>query len=286
MEGRILIIEDSIANSRVLQKNFTEAGAEVEVAQTGSEGFDLATRLLPQVIVLSTSLPDMPGSDLAQRLRGIKRTEHIFLLMLADEDIHSERLNVLALGANDFVASPFDPVEVTLRVGNALRRANMSNRTDPITGLPAGSLVQDQLRHLVMEDPEGSWALVRFRLLNLDPYRESYGFMAAADLLRMAARLLAEALNRDDVADDFLGYGGNDDFIIITVQSRAESLISEVVKEFNQKVGSHYKEEDLAQGFIKVDDEQAHLAQLVAHSISPKDGPFYDIRSLTEELSG
>jgi len=286
LEGRVLIVEDKQANSEVLRQSFEEAGFEVTDAATGEEGFNLATRLLPQVIIVSTSLPDMMGTELTQRLRSFVRTQHIFLMMLADDDIHSQRLSVLELGANDFVVSPFDPVEVTLRVRNALRRANMSNRTDPTTGLPAGTLVQDQLRRLVMENPEGAWTLIRFRVANLEPFREVHGFMAADDLLRAVARILAEALNRDSVANDFLGYGGNDNFIAITTQERAPSLVQEAKQAFKKEVRKHYEYIERDQGYIVIDGKQAPLATIQAHLISPEDGPFYDIRTLTEALSG
>ncbi len=285
MEGRVLIIEDHPGNLQLLQKYFEEADMKIATATTGEEGIKSALNFMPQVIVVSTSLPDMRGGDVAQRLRSYERTKHIHIIMLADEDHQQERINGLKLGVNDFVASPFDPVEVTLRVRNALHRANMSNRTDPTTGLPAGILVQDQLRAL-MRDPEGSWALLRFRVRYLNPFREMYGFMAAEDLLRNVAAILAEALGSDDVSQDFLGYGGNDDFIVITTEERAPSLKDEVLERFKKEVHTHYGFMEVAAGHIEVDGKEYPLATLRVKMVSPKDGPFYDIRSLSEAIAG
>ncbi len=286
MEGRVLIIEDNKANSKVLQQHFEEAGFTVEVAKTGEKGCNIAVRFLPQAIVLSMSLPDMSGADVAQCLRSFARTEHVYLMMLADEDVYHERLSVLELGANDFVASPFDPVEVTLRVRNALRRANTANRTDPTTGLPAGLLLQEQLRRILNRDPDDAWGLIRFRLMNLGPFREVHGFMAVDELLRTVARLLAEALSRDDIAKDFLGYGGNNDFVVITTSERAPALVDEASEAFQNAIKAHYSKEERKQGHIMVDGEPAPLLELRAKCITPEDGPFYDIRSLTEALAG
>ncbi len=286
MEGRVLIIEDNTANSKVLRQHFEEAGFSVEVAGLGEEGCDLAVRRMPQVIVLSTSLPDMSGADVAQRLRAIARTEHIFLMMIADEDLYHERLSVLELGANDFITSPLDPVEVTLRVRNALRRANTANRTDPTTGLPSSQLLQEQLRRLLEREQDPPWALLRFRLLHLDALRDLNGFMAVDELVRASTRILAEALSHDSIANDFLGYGGNNDFIVITEKARAASLIEEVEQAFKKELKSHYKEEEYARGCILVDGEESPLVEMRVRCITPDDGPFYDIRSLTEALSG
>ena len=156
---------------------------------------------------------------------------------------------------------------------------------DPTTGLPAGILVQDQLRAL-MKDPEGSWALLRFRVRYLNPFRELYGFVAAKDLLRNVAHILAEALGSDDVSQDFLGYGGNDDFIVITTQERAPSLKDEVLARFKQEVHTHYGFMEAAAGHIEVEGKEYPLATLRVMIVTPKDGPFYDIRSLSEAIAG
>ncbi len=285
MEGRVLLIEDHPINRKVLRERFEESDMKVDEALTGEEGLKLAARLLPQVIIISNSLPDMEGGEVAKRLREKTRTRHIFLMLLADENVHRQRLTSLELGVDDFIASPFDPDEVRLRVRNALRRANNSNLMDPTTGLPAGSLVQDQLRRL-LKDPEGQWALLRVHVIALEAFREVHGFQAAGDMLRGVAAILAESLAHDDVQDDFLGYVGRDDFIAITHKTRAQSMREEVVAKFQQEIGTHYDFLERDQGFILVDGERAPLASLRIRSITPADGPFYDVRSLSEALSG
>jgi len=285
VEGRVLIIENDLANRTVLRESMEAAEIKTMEAQSGAEGIDMAVRALPQGIVISTSLSDMPGADVVRRLRSMTRTKHIYMMLLADRDERGERLNSLEIGANDFVASPFDPDELALRVRNAIRRANTANRTDPITGLPSSSLIQDQLRHLLNE-PEGDWALLRFRLVHLNPFRELHGFMAAEDMLRGVTRILAEALGRDVRKDDFLGFGGNDDFIIVTHRDRAQVLENDVTTQFQREVGSHYDFRERERGYIVVNDEKIPLASMRVRCVTPADGPFYDIRSLTEALAG
>jgi DNA-binding response OmpR family regulator len=285
MEGRVLLIEDNDDTRMILRERFESHGIQVDEAETGEAGVKFAARYLPQAIVVSTSLPDMRGVEVARQLRERTRTHHIFLLLLADDDAHQQRLSSLELGVDDFVASPFDPDELMLRVRNALRRANSSNLMDPATGLPAMRLVQEQLRRLV-KDPERSWALMQVQISGLEAFREAYGFQAATDLLRDVARLLSVALSNDDVVDDFLGYTGSDDFIVITSQSRAPSLEDEIRSGFDKIISRHYGFKERLQGFVMVDNERTPLASLKIRHITPEDGPFYDIRSLSEALVG
>jgi GGDEF domain-containing protein len=206
-------------------------------------------------------------------------------MMIGDEDNRDERLQGLEAGANDFITSPLDPDLVMLRVRNAINRANLDNHTDPVTGMPAGRRLQDELMRLV-RDPEGSWVLLRFHIQNLEPFREVHGFMAGDDLLRATARILAGALGGDDIADDFLGYGGHDDFIVVTQKSRAEALIEEVQTKFKQEIASFYGFMEREQGYIEFEGEQYPLASLRTRQVTPNEGPFYDIRSLSEALAG
>jgi PleD family two-component response regulator len=281
----VLVIEDQQGNRELILEALTREGLEVEQAVTGETGIQKAARFIPQAILLSTSLPDMSGVEVAERLREINRTKHVFLMMIGDEDNRTERLRGLEAGANDFTTSPVDPDLVMLRVRNAINRANLDNNTDPVTGMPAGRRLQDELMRLV-RDPEGPWVLIRFRIQNLEPFREVHGFMAGDDLLRATARILAGALGSDDIADDFLGYGGHDDFIVITDQSRGDDLIEEVKTQFAREIETFYGFMEREQGYIEFEGEQYPLASLRVRKVTPEEGPFYDIRSLSEALTG
>jgi PleD family two-component response regulator len=285
VEGRVLLIEDHDGNRALLSQQFIEEGLEVAEATNGADGLRTAARFIPQVILISTSLPDMSSLDVIRQLREINRTKHTFLILFGDEDNRQERLASLDGGANDFVDSPLDPELVALRVRNAINRKNLDNITDPTTGLPAGRQVHDELLNLLRE-PEGDWALMRFRILKLAPFREVYGFMAGEKLLHDAARLLAEALAHDEIENDFIGYGGRDDFIVITSQERAAALEAEAQTAFAQSLIKHYGEAAFAQGYIEVDGHQQPLATLRVRCVTPADGPFYDIRSLSEAIAG
>ncbi len=284
MQGRVLIIEDNKRNRNLLRRRFAEDGLEVAEAVTGAEGITEAVRLIPPVILLSTSLPDMPGLDVAQRLRAINRVKHVWLMLIGDKKNRSERLTGLDAGANDFITSPIDADLVALRVRNALNRQNAENHTDPITGMPAGRGVQEALLQLV-RDREGDWALMRFRVQHLDPLREVYGMLASSDMLRGTASILAEALSHDAVEDAFLGYGGRDDFIVITHQERVQSLQIEVESNFKAATGSYYTAADRERDCVTFEGQDYPLATLRTQSVTPQEGPFYDIRSLTEALS-
>jgi PleD family two-component response regulator len=289
LEGRVLIVEDHSGNRTLIRERLRAEGLSITETGTGEEGVRVAVRSIPQAILLSTTLPDMSGIELVRRLRKINRTRHIFLMLIGDEDDLRERLAGLEAGANDFATNPIDPDLVMLRVRNALQRANLENNTDPATGMPAGRRVQDELMRLLQgasDEKAPTWALIRFSIRNLDPFREVYGFVAADNLLSGTAGMLAEALARDDIADDFLGYGGRDDFIVITEARRADELVAEVRAQFEMEVGNYYGFMERARGAVEVEGETYPLASMRVRKVLAGEGPFYDIRSLSEALAG
>lgn len=290
MEGRVLVIEDHSGNREVIRDRLQAEGMTVDEAVTGEEGLHIALRSIPQAILVSTSLPDMSGVEVTLRLRQASRTRHVFLMLIGDQDDRHERLAGLEAGASDFVTKPLDPDLVMLRVRNAIHRANLENSTDPTTGMPAGRRVQEELMRLLPgargSGAEPSWALLRIRIRNLAPFREVYGFVAGDDLLRGTARMLAGALASDEVNDDFLGYGGRDDFIVVTAQDRADALLAEVLAQFETEVGNYYGFLERERGAVEFEGQSYPLASLWMKKVLPDDGPFYDIRSLSEALAG
>ncbi len=285
MEGRVLVIEDHEGTRALIKRRLEEEGLQVAEADTGVSGTREAIRSIPQVILVSTTLPDMPGLEIVRRLRKTNRTKHIFLMMIADEENRNERLQGLDAGANDFLTLPIDPDLVMLRVRNAINRANLDNHTDPVTGMPAGRRLQDEMSRL-LRAPQANWALMHVRVRHLKPFREVYGFVAGDELLRGTARILAEELAQDDIEEDFLGYGGRDDFIVITLQARAKALAAEVSAQFDHEIGTYYGFLDRQQGYIESGGVTYPLASLRIDTVTPDDGPFYDIRSLSEALAG
>lgn len=285
MEGRVLLIDYHPNNRKLLRQQFEAEGLEVTETLTGEAGIQAAIRTMPQVILVNAVLPDILGVNVARRLRAINRTKHVFLMMLGGEDNRQQRLAGLEAGANDFIDSPIDPELVALRVRNAIHRHNQDNTIDPTTGMPAGRHVQDELMNL-LRNPEGTWALVRFRLTRMEPFREAHGFVAGDNFVRSVARILAEILARDNLEDDFLGYGGHDDFIVITHQERVDTLVADAQERFAHIIASYYDTAERECGYIEFEGHRSPLATLRVRSVTPADGPFYDIRSLSEAIAG
>lgn len=117
---RILIVEDEYKTGAYLRKGLTEAGYVVDWVEDGISGQHQAETEDYDLLILDVMLPGQDGWLLLQNLRRSKSTPVLFLT--ARDDV-GDRIKGLELGADDYLAKPFDFVELSARVKSILRRA-------------------------------------------------------------------------------------------------------------------------------------------------------------------
>ena len=281
---RLLVVEDDADIANMLKIYFGGMEYEVDIASRGAAALERTRSVLPHLIVLDIMLPDIDGYEVCRTLRTNTRTSHIPVIFLTQKDERSDKLQGLELGADDYITKPFDIEELKLRVQGAIRRSERESLTDPRSGLPAGRLIEEQLRRIIRQD---DWALIDLRVNHLEPFRDVYGFVASDDVLRFSAMLLNEVVDDLGSSSDFIGHAGGDNFIVITHADSAEAIRDRIKSRFAEEVQTHYNFLDRQQGYILVPKSdgaavQAPFMTLAAGTVSPRQQSFADIREITE----
>jgi len=283
-KARLLVVEDDNDISNMLKIYFSGLGYDVDVAPRGAEALEKTRLVLPHLIVLDIMLPDIDGYEVCRKLRTSTRTSHIPVIFLTQKDERSDRLQGLELGADDYITKPFDIEELKLRVQGAIRRSEREALTDPRSGLPAGRLIEEQLRIAIRQS---GWAYMDIRLNYFDQFKDVYGFVAGDDLLRFTAMLISEVVDEAGTPNDFLGHAGGDNFIIITQEETCAAIRDRLKGRFAEEVQSHYNFMDRQQGYIMAAGtdgrtEKTPLMTLSIGIVTPKQQTFADIREITE----
>jgi PleD family two-component response regulator len=283
-KSRLLIVEDDEDIAKMLGIYFTGQGYEVDTAGRGNTALEKTRAILPHLIVLDIMLPDIDGFEVCHILRTSTRTSHVPIIFLTQKDERSDKLAGLELGADDYITKPFDIEELKLRVQRAITRAQQQSLTDPRSRLPAGALIEEQLRKIIQKQ---NWAFLDVRINHYEPFKEAYGFVAGDDVLRFTAMLIGEVLDELGTPNDFIGHAGGDNFVIITAAERASAIRDRLKARFTAEVVSHYTFIDRDQGFVRMVDkkgqpEEAPLMQLSVGIVSPSEYQFADIREITE----
>jgi PleD family two-component response regulator len=288
-KARLLIVEDDHDISNMLRIYFSGQNYEVDIAPRGSVALEKTRHNLPNLIVLDIMLPDIDGFEVCKILRTNMRTSHVPIIFLTQKDERSDKLQGLELGADDYVTKPFDIEELKLRAQRAISRAEQQSLTDPRSGLPAGRMIEEQLRQIIRR---GGWALMDIRINHFEPFKEVYGFVAGDDVIRFTAMLLGEVVDELGTTNDFIGHAGGDNFIVITNEPAAPKIRERLRTRFSQEVLTHYNFLDREQGYIlsTPTNGQTEIGQLVQTplmtlaigSVSPSQQQFADIREITE----
>lgn len=283
-KARLLIVEDDVDISTMLKIYFGGLGYDVDTAMRGSDALEKTRQVLPHLIVLDIMLPDIDGYEVCRTLRTNTRTSHIPVIFLTQKDERSDRLQGLELGADDYITKPFDIEELKLRVQGAIRRSERESLTDPRSGLPAGRLIEEQLRKIIREK---GWAFLDLRINNFEPFKDVYGFVAGDDVLRFAGMMIGEVLDELGTPGDFIGHAGGDNFIIITTEGAAPGIRTKLKERFAEEVQSHYNFIDRQQGFVVApnpdgQNEQYALMTMAIGLVAPSQQSFADIREITE----
>jgi len=122
---RLLAIDDSELIHRLLQVRLQGERLELHGALNAKDGLRLAQELLPEVILLDIELDEIDGFEVLSRLKQDPRTHDIAVIFISAASDTMDRVRGLDLGAVDFIAKPFEVVELKARVRLALRMRHL-----------------------------------------------------------------------------------------------------------------------------------------------------------------
>jgi DNA-binding response OmpR family regulator len=147
--ARVLVVDDDATVTDVLVRYLVREGFTAEAVGDGPSALTIACDRPPDLVLLDLMLPGMDGLEVCRRLRTIGPIPVIMLTAKGDE---ADRVVGLELGADDYVAKPFSPREVTARVKAVLRRAQGlhaggASPVDEILRSEDGELVLDPSAH-------------------------------------------------------------------------------------------------------------------------------------------
>jgi DNA-binding response OmpR family regulator len=146
---RILIIDDDAVVRDIARAALERDGYMVHATGTGSEGLALTVARSPALIVLDLGLPDLSGEEI---LREVRRRSDVPIVVLSARGRMEERVKGLGLGADDYLAKPFSPLELVARVKALLRRARGRVAARDLLAFDGGRLEIDTVRHEVRVD--------------------------------------------------------------------------------------------------------------------------------------
>jgi two-component system cell cycle response regulator len=173
MTARVLIVDDVLANVKLLEARLSAEYLEILTAHSGPEALDICARERVDVVLLDVMMPGMDGFEVCRRLKQSPGTVHVPVIMVTALDQPSDKVQGLDAGADDFLTKPVDDIALVTRVKNLARLKllgdELAMRTmtagelglPTVTSSPAPSFHEEPGRILIVEDHERSAARMR-----------------------------------------------------------------------------------------------------------------------------
>jgi two-component system cell cycle response regulator len=195
MSARILVVDDVVANVKLMEARLTAEYFEVVTAMNGPEALSLCEQAQCDIVLLDVMMPGMDGFEVCRRLKANAKTHHIPVIMVTALDQPSDRVRGLEAGADDFLTKPVSDIALIARVRSLVRLKMVTDelRMRALTSRDIGlqDPVPDALaeagrdgRILVVDDRPASYerlaaALAAEHAVDVDPNPQEAVFHAA-----------------------------------------------------------------------------------------------------------
>lgn len=117
---KIMLIVDDNADVRYFIRSHFSSGYHILEAKDGLEGWNIALKTIPNIIISDVMMPDIDGFEFCRRIRKDERTSHIPILLLTALTSREHEIEGLSQGADDYITKPFDLVILQTKIENIL----------------------------------------------------------------------------------------------------------------------------------------------------------------------
>jgi two-component system cell cycle response regulator len=121
MTARVLVVDDILANVKLLEARLSAEYFEVLTAYNGQDALDLLETERVDVVLLDVMMPGMDGFEVCSRIKRDPRNMHLPVVMITALDQPTDKIQGLRVGADDFLAKPVDDIGLVTRVKNLAR---------------------------------------------------------------------------------------------------------------------------------------------------------------------
>lgn len=163
----ILIIEDEKSICNFIKAALQVQDYRISIAHTAAEGLSIITSRCPDLVLLDLGLPDMDGSEI---IRKVREWSSLPVIVISARTQEREKVQMLDLGADDYITKPFGSSELLARIRTALRHNNqlVTPNGGPSSCYQVGELCIDFARRIVtLAGQEVHLTAVEYKLVSL-----------------------------------------------------------------------------------------------------------------------
>ena len=285
MKKEIYIIDDENDIIINLKKVFRkEKGYIFKSVRT--EEIDEALNDIPSLIIINEESVGRKVIDICKKIRNNEDNSITPIIVATANENKKHKLDILKTEVEFIIRKPIDKDYLYYTIKNLLRLMDTNRRVSPLTGLPGNVQIQAEIRKRMLKKED--FVVLYFDLDNFKAYNDTYGFLAGDEIIKQTSRTILNNINNnDELAHNFVGHIGGDDFVAIINDMQYESICQSIILEFDKEILSYYTEEDKKRGYLKVPNRKGIIEEIPLVSISigvveADKGRFYNVLEIGE----
>ena len=233
----ILAVEDNPVSRLLLQSILQKFGHEVTFVNNGKEAIELFRKRFFPIILSDWVMPEMDGLELCRAVRSASTPGYVFIIILTSRNEKEDIVAGLEAGADDYLAKPFNPGELSARINTGIRilelerslkEANEQIRklsnTDPLTGVANRGFFDKRLpmeikRALRYERP---LSVVMCDIDHFKRVNDTYGHQAGDHVLKEFASFIDKSIRKNV---DWLARYGGEEFVVVLPETDQQGAL-------------------------------------------------------------
>ena len=259
--SRILVVDDVPVNIQLLVTYLAAEGYDVVSAKDGHDAMKAVKEHQPDLILLDVMMPKMNGFKVCEAIKSDDATKFIPVILVTALNELEDKVKGMNSGADDFLAKPFNKLELLVRVRSLLRIKHLHDElqekvielqrtkeelrqlaiTDGLTGLYNYRYFKEQLLQELKRAQRHSLniSVVMIDIDHFKQYNDKNGHPAGDVVLKDIARLLRDNIRNIDLA---ARYGGEEfSLILIETDKPSAKIVSEKIRKLVEDYGFAYE---------------------------------------------
>ncbi|MGM5483307.1 MAG: response regulator [Nanobdellota archaeon] len=242
---RVLVADDEKNIVDLIRLSLSEGRYDIYEAYDGEKASEMINKIIPDIIVLDLMMPKKSGEDLCKEVKRNVLTKNIPVIILSAKGEIKDKVNLMDMGADDYITKPFDPLELEARIQSRLKVKEGLYSVNPITGIPSKIIAEENKN---IWDKKNSWYEIKVKVNHFDDYVKFFGHKKSYETIQLIGKMIMDCIKDEN---NFIGHIEDNIFTIFSSKDISKS-IDEMKKRFTETLPYLYTGNDNKGDFKKM----------------------------------
>jgi len=232
-----------------------------------TQNLDVIFKNIPELIIINEDNLELGIEDVCKKIRQNEDNSITPIIVISSNENKEHKLDVIKNSVEYFVEKSLGEECIYYTIKNVLRLLSVNRTVSPLTRLPGNLQIQTELKKRLLR--KDNFAVLYLDLDNFKAYNDIYGFLNGDEIIKLTAKIITKNVHCSSDADVFVGHIGGDDFVAVLDENvNFETICQNIIAEFDKEIIKHFNEEDIEQGYLKVQNRKGVVEEFPITSIS------------------